>query len=279
MADTTAIERSGKSLEHKERAYIAASRRTDRNIDARLQSARLASDIHKQRTGKALIISEAIIINEEMYEEEDSSASWTNMLQMPDTTTLQSPAAAKRPGWDTQIDKLFSEAFPDLEAQVRRLSETAPPLTEMAHPSMETGAPLPQSSAQHLVGCSANAALLPTPPHIGDPTTLMGTGFPDMASQQLYQAPGGVTNSHTLGLLPTPSDDADIGPIPSSSMDCDVNVTVPTCVDPAFLATLPENCNCPPQFDIAAGALQGAAEDLRPARPVLYKADEMPNLP
>lgn len=278
-----AIEHSDKSLEHKERAYIAASRRTDRSIDARLQSARMASDIHKQRTGKALIISEAIIINEDMYEEQDSSTSWTNMLQMPDATTLQSPAAAKRPGWDTQIDRLFSEAFPNLEAQARRLSETVLPLTDMAHPSMDARPPLPQQSAQHLQSPSANAALLPTPPHIGDPTTLIDPELPNMASQQLYQTPGpgGVTNGDTLGLLPTPSADADIDivPIPPLSMDCDVNVTAPTCVDPAFLETLPGNSTCPSQFDIAAGPFHGAAEDLKPVRPVLYKADEMPNLP
>ncbi len=38
--------------ENQERAYIAASRRTDRTIEARLPSAKIASDLHKKRTGR-----------------------------------------------------------------------------------------------------------------------------------------------------------------------------------------------------------------------------------
>lgn len=53
------------------RAYIAASRRSDRSLEARLESARRASEIHKRRTGKALRVTEADVLNEEMYEEED----------------------------------------------------------------------------------------------------------------------------------------------------------------------------------------------------------------
>ncbi|KAJ6788065.1 hypothetical protein PWT90_08740 [Aphanocladium album] len=57
--------------ENQERAYIAASRRTDRSLEARVQSARMASEIHKRRTGKSFRISEEIVLKEEMYEEED----------------------------------------------------------------------------------------------------------------------------------------------------------------------------------------------------------------
>ena len=55
-----------------DRAFIAASRRTDRSLDARLESARRASEIHKSRTGKALCVTMESVINEEMYDEEDS---------------------------------------------------------------------------------------------------------------------------------------------------------------------------------------------------------------
>jgi len=55
------------------RAYIAASRRTDRSMEARMESARRASDLHQKRTGKKLRITEDIVQNEEMYEEEDPS--------------------------------------------------------------------------------------------------------------------------------------------------------------------------------------------------------------
>ncbi|KAF1984120.1 hypothetical protein K402DRAFT_406339 [Aulographum hederae CBS 113979] len=57
--------------ENQERAYIAASRRSDRSLEARMESARRASDIHKKRTGRALRVNESDVVNEEMYEEED----------------------------------------------------------------------------------------------------------------------------------------------------------------------------------------------------------------
>ena len=57
--------------ENQERAYIAASRRSDRSLEARLESARRASEIHKKRTGRALRVTEQDVLNEEMYEEED----------------------------------------------------------------------------------------------------------------------------------------------------------------------------------------------------------------
>ncbi|PSN62901.1 hypothetical protein BS50DRAFT_132385 [Corynespora cassiicola Philippines] len=57
--------------ENQERAYIAASRRSDRSLEARIESARRASEIHKRRTGRALRVTEQDVANEEMYEEED----------------------------------------------------------------------------------------------------------------------------------------------------------------------------------------------------------------
>jgi hypothetical protein len=54
------------------RAYIAASRRSDRCLEARVESARCASEIHKRRTGRSLRITEQDVMNEEIYEEEDS---------------------------------------------------------------------------------------------------------------------------------------------------------------------------------------------------------------
>ena len=57
------------SLDHS--AYIAASRRSDRSLEARVESARRASEIHKRRTGRSLRVTEQDVVNEEMYEEED----------------------------------------------------------------------------------------------------------------------------------------------------------------------------------------------------------------
>lgn len=126
-----------KSTENKERAYVAASRRSDRSIEARLESARRASEIHEERTGKALIVSEAIVLNDEMYEEEDKSMPQRyrrlslQAAEMPGATRPRrcgshpgpGPAASNcPPEWNTDIDKLFAQYFPGAEASLRRHS-------------------------------------------------------------------------------------------------------------------------------------------------------------
>ncbi|KAK2813089.1 hypothetical protein FQN50_000766 [Emmonsiellopsis sp. PD_5] len=60
-----------KALMNRERAFIAASRRGDRTIEARMESANRASEVHYQRTGKYLRITREDVENETMYEEED----------------------------------------------------------------------------------------------------------------------------------------------------------------------------------------------------------------
>ena len=61
-------------------ACIAASRRHDRSITARLESARRASEIHQARTGRALRVTETHIINDEMYEEEDNGLHFPRLV-------------------------------------------------------------------------------------------------------------------------------------------------------------------------------------------------------
>ncbi|KAG9290894.1 hypothetical protein G9A89_011044 [Geosiphon pyriformis] len=63
--------------ENQERAFIAASHRGDRSIEARMESARKASELHKKRTGKALRITEQDVRNEEMYREMDDTVEET----------------------------------------------------------------------------------------------------------------------------------------------------------------------------------------------------------
>ena len=58
--------------ENQERAYISASRRSVRSLEARMVSAQKASEIHKKRTGKGLKVTERHIVDQEIYEEEDS---------------------------------------------------------------------------------------------------------------------------------------------------------------------------------------------------------------
>lgn len=64
------------------RAFIAASRRKDRSLDARLESAHRASQLHKKRTGKALHITREIVESEAMYEEVDERYHEKRMLFM-----------------------------------------------------------------------------------------------------------------------------------------------------------------------------------------------------
>jgi hypothetical protein len=85
-------------LENQERAFIAASRRQDRSIDARVISARQASDIHRKRTGKGFKITEEIVLKEEMYEEEDDDLirAYRTMASLPPHLRAQSPAMRQR---------------------------------------------------------------------------------------------------------------------------------------------------------------------------------------
>ncbi|KAG5922236.1 hypothetical protein E4U53_003719 [Claviceps sorghi] len=134
--------------ENQERAYIAASRRTDRSIEARLQSAHKASELHQKRTGKALRITEQIVFNDETYEEEDS---WlpSRFLLRPQLHTPSADlnarveafleqklvmstfvAATDRQRQDQrwgEIDRLFAESFPHAAQTARRLAEDLVP--------------------------------------------------------------------------------------------------------------------------------------------------------
>ncbi|KAI0397986.1 hypothetical protein F5Y17DRAFT_257477 [Xylariaceae sp. FL0594] len=119
-------QKSGRSHEeNQERAYIAASRRADRSIEARVQSARMASEIHKRRTGRALKVSEEIVLKEEMYEEveDDIPRGYRNLtahLQTgsPELNMRISALVAARSANSAaasryhEINRLFSEAFP-----------------------------------------------------------------------------------------------------------------------------------------------------------------------
>jgi len=88
--------------ENTKRAYIAASRRTDRSEEARITSAHRASEIHKKITGKSLKISKEIVLNDKMYEEEDVSDS-----------VLSPPSAVQMEQFqrEAMINRLFEQYF------------------------------------------------------------------------------------------------------------------------------------------------------------------------
>lgn len=80
IKDTPRSERSHE--ENQERAYIAASRRSDRSMEARMESARRASEIHYKRTGKQLVVTEADVQREDVYLEQEPDHISMNPLQM-----------------------------------------------------------------------------------------------------------------------------------------------------------------------------------------------------
>lgn len=89
-----------------------------------MQSALMASEIHKKRTGNSFIISEEVVLKEEMYEEEDSSPANQNraLAAHPQTSSngmnkaLDRVATRKLARYQ-EVNRRFSETFPNV-AQV-----------------------------------------------------------------------------------------------------------------------------------------------------------------
>ncbi|KAI1385884.1 uncharacterized protein F4822DRAFT_356764 [Hypoxylon trugodes] len=123
--------------ENQERAYIAASRRADRSLEARVQSARQASEIHRRRTGRGLKVSEEIVLKEEMYEEEEDEIPrhykyLTAHLQTnsPDmnhrvNAYITTQAAMATMARYNEVNRLFSESFPSAMAYQQHLNNSA----------------------------------------------------------------------------------------------------------------------------------------------------------
>ncbi|KAL1875963.1 hypothetical protein VTK73DRAFT_9674 [Phialemonium thermophilum] len=122
--------------ENQERAYIAASRRADRSIEARVQSARMASEIHKKRTGKGFKISEEIVLKEEMYEEEEddlprqyralaahlrtSSEDMNSRVNAYITNQVAMRTLARH----QEVNRMFSESFPNAPRVSQQLAQS-----------------------------------------------------------------------------------------------------------------------------------------------------------
>ncbi|KAH7126084.1 hypothetical protein EDB81DRAFT_910907 [Dactylonectria macrodidyma] len=134
--------------QNQERAFIAASRRGDRGIEARIQSARRASEVHKLRTGKALYVSRDIVLKEEMYEEVDDGFPRSYQLrephQRPSSVNIsvqvgedpKSPAtmAKSLPGHhqklhENEVNREFAQYFPEVDQILSRRWSTQSILT------------------------------------------------------------------------------------------------------------------------------------------------------
>ncbi|KAJ3512293.1 hypothetical protein NM208_g15344 [Fusarium decemcellulare] len=167
-APTRKTERSHE--ENQERAYIAASRRADRSIEARVQSARMASEIHKKRTGKAFRITEEIVMKEEMYEEEDddfprsyrllnqhmqtSSAELNSRVDayLTNRMAMSQLLSATEADWrNNEINQTFAQFFPQANQQAQSLSQRwSTPGFPMAQPqNARVSSPIEQSFDAH----------------------------------------------------------------------------------------------------------------------------------
>ncbi|KAM0326931.1 hypothetical protein ACHAQA_006051 [Verticillium albo-atrum] len=129
--------------ENQERAYIAASRRADRSLEARVKSAQMASDIHKKRTGKGFKISERIVQAEEMYEEEEDDMPRSYRMLAAHLQTgspemnyrvnaflanrvamASMVAGIRNEDWlQNPINKMFAESFPDVGKQAQAMNQ------------------------------------------------------------------------------------------------------------------------------------------------------------
>ncbi|KAH7110650.1 hypothetical protein B0J13DRAFT_577664 [Dactylonectria estremocensis] len=125
--------------QNQERAFIAASRRGDRSIVARLQSARRASEVHKVRTGKGLCVSRDIVLREEMYEEMDDGFPRSYQLRGPQqrrssasadsqvSEDPKSPVAMADPvsghdqeSHEDEVNREFAQFFPEVDQILSR---------------------------------------------------------------------------------------------------------------------------------------------------------------
>ncbi|KAK3900335.1 hypothetical protein C8A05DRAFT_36033 [Staphylotrichum tortipilum] len=109
--------------ENQERAYIAASRRADRDIEHRVRSALKASECRKKRTGRGLKITREAVMGDEQYESEDDDASHPSTARrfsMPASTTASSslpnpymlPPTRATADRYAEVDALFAKHFP-----------------------------------------------------------------------------------------------------------------------------------------------------------------------
>ncbi|KAG5985358.1 hypothetical protein E4U55_004582 [Claviceps digitariae] len=184
MHDATSLDKGARKTErsheeNQERAYIAASRRADRSIEARVQSARMASEIHKKRTGKGFRITEEIVLKEEMYEEEDddlprsyrllSASMQTSSPEMnsrldaylSNKVAMSQMLARTNEEWrENEVNRLFAASFPNaLPTTSQQLSQPLSSQSVTYHqPSPEAFSPTTTSPTTSVPPTSYSAS-------------------------------------------------------------------------------------------------------------------------
>ncbi|CAK7197818.1 hypothetical protein SEUCBS139899_000467 [Sporothrix eucalyptigena] len=112
-ADPENEEYDEQRFKNRERAYVAASRRTDRTIEARIVSAQMASRYHLRLYGRALRINEEVVRGDGIYEEIEDAEDKKRRLQLGDLTEEEQRTLASAPPGTEQYNiaqKLKREA-------------------------------------------------------------------------------------------------------------------------------------------------------------------------
>jgi hypothetical protein len=182
--------------ENQERAYIAASRRSDRSIEARVQSARAASELHRKRTGKGFKITEDIVIKEEMYEEEDDDISPSIQRFLagsagassvgPQFSAYLSGELSMRLQWlerERDIDQRFREQFPHFPTAISQNSTwrdpfmpAVPAYAQQQQQQQQQQQTQQQQQGQGSTELDRRASLPPTSPHATAPVPAWNPG-------------------------------------------------------------------------------------------------------
>ena len=193
-------------------AYIAASRRSDRSLEARVESARRASEIHKRRTGRSLRVTEQDVINEEMYEEEDDDLPMqyrrlTAHLQTGSVDFNRRLAAyltnqvAMRSAMDQMINNSYAQQYPNAPHFAHNNGQSAfsPPLSgaNVTQSPMNAHRPAPYPSPyQTGFNHSHSRPYSTATPNDSSHTSAPHTSSPPSASphERRMSTPGGLTS-------------------------------------------------------------------------------------
>ncbi|KAF1808501.1 hypothetical protein P152DRAFT_218980 [Eremomyces bilateralis CBS 781.70] len=171
--DSSKQTKSGRtSEENQERAYIAASRRSDRSFEARWESAQRASEIHKKRTGRGFKLSHEIVMNEEIYEEEDDfEARFLSRVGVPapkDFSLTERLAAYHAAGVPAERLSGFDQPLELLGFAPQQTRHTLPQ-GNMATPNQRTGEarnhPYPVTMGQRRTLRNRRASVVPSTGH------------------------------------------------------------------------------------------------------------------
>ncbi|KAJ9213558.1 hypothetical protein DTO166G4_4808 [Paecilomyces variotii] len=196
-ADFSSIPRSRE--ENQERAFVAASRRKDRSLDARLESAHRASMLHKKRTGKALYITREIVEKEAMYEEVDERYQ-EKRLRMLQAQNMQI---------EEQFQRQLLAAFAAGANSAARSRHSIAVPQAPSDGVKKTRIDLPATRASFSEGGSAGSVPSPMPAsqdHVGTPTITYpqtpGTPSYVQTPGSYVQTPGGYSNGFPSPQMP-----------------------------------------------------------------------------